>query len=311
MLIIGLNILIFFTIILLASPFFVRNIKKEELDQRLASAISTQQIQYKDKIKEKLDKAKRARQLPVLRAITKTLETRLNKLFPSAIIKNYSNKLEHAGIINIRAHDFIVIKLFVGVIGFFLPVAFELIKNHRFVITSIFMSIFAFIGAYFLPDFWLSKQIRARRKSIKKMLAFTLDLLKVCIEAGLDLNGAFAKVVEKTKGPLSEEFEKMLYEIRLGKQRSQALADLSKRINLPELNSFITIIIQGDKLGMSIGQIIDSQSEQIRIKMSQQIREKAATMPAKMMIPMVIFILPAMFLVILGPAVLKALGLGI
>jgi tight adherence protein C len=170
---------------------------------------------------------------------------------------------------------------------------------------SLFGAMLMILGGFFLPDLSLTQTIQKRHKEILRTMPFTVDLIKICVEAGMDLEGALARVVMKGKGPLVEELERTLYEIRMGKDRVSALADMAHRIGLSDLSAFVTVLIQSEKVGMSIGKVLEIQSSEMRIKQSQRAREQVAKTPVIMMIPMVIFILPALFMIILGPAMVQ------
>ena len=157
---------------------------------------------------------------------------------------------------------------------------------------------------YFLPEFWLSRRVSSRQHRMLLSLPDTLDLLTISVRAGLGFDGALAKVVEKTKGPLAEEFQRALAEIRVGKPRREALRDMAARADLPPLTNFVGAIIQADTLGVAISQVLQVQSEQLRIERRQRAEELAAKAPIKMLFPLVGCIFPSMFVVILGPAVI-------
>ena len=158
---------------------------------------------------------------------------------------------------------------------------------------------------WFLPDFYVNKKGLARKQEVERSLPDVLDLLTVSVEAGLGFDGALMKVVEKTKGVLSEEFLVMLQEIKMGKPRIEALRDMSKRADVDDLSTFTGSVILADQLGISIGNILRLQSEQIRQKRRQRAEEMAMKAPVKILIPMVLFIFPAIFVVLLGPAAIQ------
>ncbi len=170
---------------------------------------------------------------------------------------------------------------------------------------------FGFVGAAALgglgflgPELWLSRRIKARQKAILLATPDTLDLLTISVRAGLSFDGALAKVVEKTRGPLADEFRRALAEIRVGKTRRDALRDVTGRTDVSALNNFIGAIIQAEQLGVSISKVLQVQSEQLRIERRQRAEELAAKAPIKMLFPLVGCIFPSMFIVILGPAVI-------
>jgi tight adherence protein C len=163
------------------------------------------------------------------------------------------------------------------------------------------------IGAafgYTLPEFWLGGRVRKRQKAILLMIPDALDLLTISVRAGLGFDGALGKVVEKLKGPLTEEFRRALAEIRVGKARRDALRDIIPRTEVPALTNFIGAIIQAEQLGVSISKVLQVQSEQLRIERRQRAEEMAAKAPIKMLFPLVGCIFPSLFIVILGPAII-------
>lgn len=160
------------------------------------------------------------------------------------------------------------------------------------------------IIGFFLPDFWLSRRIKKRQKAILLAIPDTLDLLTISVKAGLGFDAALGKVVEKTKTPVADEFQRALAEIRVGKSRRDALRDVVARTNVPALTTFIGAIIQAEQLGVSISKVLMVQSEQLRIERRQRAEEMAAKAPIKMLFPLVGCIFPSMFIVILGPAII-------
>jgi tight adherence protein C len=160
------------------------------------------------------------------------------------------------------------------------------------------------IIGFFAPEFWLSRRIRRRRKAILMAVPDTLDLLTISVRAGLGFDSALGKVVEKTRGPLADEFRRALAEIRMGKTRKDALRDVVGRTDVPALSNFIAAIIQAEQLGVSISKVLQVQSEQLRIERRQRAEEAAAKAPIKMLFPLVGCIFPSMFIVILGPAII-------
>ena len=156
-----------------------------------------------------------------------------------------------------------------------------------------------------LPNLILNGKIRDRQKSILKTMPDVMDLLTVSVEAGLGFDAALSKVVEKMPGTLSVEFGVLLSEIKVGKARKDAMYQMADRIGVQDLRSFISAVIQADQLGVSLGRVLRIQSEQIRLNRRQRIQEKAMKAPIKMLIPMVVFIFPAIFIVLLGPTAIN------
>jgi tight adherence protein C len=165
--------------------------------------------------------------------------------------------------------------------------------------------VFAFFGWYY-PQFWLSGVITKRQDQVKREMPFVVDLLTLCVEAGLDFNGAMGKVVEKGQpGPLRGEFEIVLKEIQLGAMRSEALKNMAERIGLKEITSFVSVLVTAERMGSPVGDVLRAQSDAIRHERFMSAEAKAGKAATKILIPMAIFILPAVFIVIFGPIILK------
>ncbi|HRF96662.1 MAG TPA: type II secretion system F family protein [Aggregatilineales bacterium] len=161
---------------------------------------------------------------------------------------------------------------------------------------------------YYLPMAQVNSKIKKRQSEILKALPDALDLLVICVEAGLGFDMAMGKVYEKWDNQLSLAFGRVLREIQLGKLRREALRDMAARMDVPDVNSFTGAIIQADQLGVSMSTILRVQSEQMRVKRRQRAQEKAQQAPVKMMIPMVLLIFPSIWIVLLGPAVLQVMA---
>ena len=160
---------------------------------------------------------------------------------------------------------------------------------------------------YFLPDMWLKSKVGARSGEIQRRLPDALDLLTVSVEAGLGFDMALAKVVEKLRGPLAEEFGKVLHEVRMGKPRRDAMKNMADRVESADVSQFISALVQADKLGVSIANVLRVQSDQMRLKRRQRAEETAMKAPLKMSFVLVFFVLPALMIVLLGPAALSVM----
>lgn len=161
---------------------------------------------------------------------------------------------------------------------------------------------------YTMPGIWLNQRIRKRKKEIQKALPDAIDLLTISVEAGLGFDPAIQRVAEKWDNELTREFRRLLQDMRIGKQRREALREVSIRCGVDDLRVFISSIIQADQLGVSITQVLRIQSQQMRIKRRQRAEELAHKAPIKMLFPMVFLIFPAMYVIILGPAVPTVVG---
>jgi tight adherence protein C len=164
-------------------------------------------------------------------------------------------------------------------------------------------SAIGFILGYMLPVMWLGRQMTARKKAITKALPDALDLLCISVEAGLAFDLALQRVTQKWDDELSREFKKVLSDIRLGRTRREALKDLGVRTGVEDVQTFCAAVIQADQLGVSMSKILRLQSDQMRVRRRQRAEEAAQKAPIKMLFPMVFLIFPALFVVILGPAV--------
>jgi tight adherence protein C len=164
----------------------------------------------------------------------------------------------------------------------------------------------ALLGAvgFFLPVYWLGRRISRRQEEIVKTLPDALDLLTISVEAGLPFDGAMQRVADKWDNEVSKGFQRVLTELRVGKSRVEALRDMSERMEVPDVTSFVAALIQAEQLGISIAKVLRIQSEQMRIKRRQRAEEKAQQAPIKMLIPMTFLIFPTILIVILGPAVI-------
>lgn len=176
---------------------------------------------------------------------------------------------------------------------------------------SILGVIGGFVLGYYLPLLQLKSQIDRRKDSITKALPDALDLLTICVEAGLGFEQAMGKVYEKWDNDLAMAFGRVLQEIQLGKRRSEALRDMSRRMDVPDVTSFVAALVQAEQLGVSIVKILRIQSDQMRVKRRQRAQEKAHQAPVKMIIPMVLLIFPSIWIVLLGPSVIILIESGV
>lgn len=202
--------------------------------------------------------------------------------------------------------DFMALKFIVAVAVICLMVFLEPVLGlpvHRWVLLG---GVTALAGWYF-PDLYLHQKIQERKNEVEKTLPDILDLITVSVEAGMSFDGALLKTVDKNKGVLATEFLQVLHECKMGKTRREALRDMADRVEVEDLTTFTGSIIQAEQMGLGIGNVLRIQSEQIRRKRRQRVEEKAMKAPVKMLLPIVLFIFPAIFVVLLGPAVIKLL----
>lgn len=225
------------------------------------------------------------------------------RLTPLDVQRRTKEKLEQAHL-QMGPGGFLLLKAGIGLILPLLLLSPSL-RAGRFGFRELLLGLaLLFLGTR-LPDLLLGRKISARQSKIRKSLADALDLITICVEAGYGLDAALAKVTEKTKGPLAEELSRALLEINLGKPRGQALRDMAQRAKVAEFQAFIATLVQAEQMGVSIADILRVQSDSMRVRRRQIAEEAAMKAPVKMLFPLVLFIFPAMFVVILGPTVIK------
>jgi tight adherence protein C len=171
--------------------------------------------------------------------------------------------------------------------------------------TAVLYSMIALAVGFFFPQLWLDEQIKKRQKEVQKAMPDALDLLTICVEAGLGFDSAMSNVAEKWDNELSLAFARAIREIQLGKVRREALRDMADRIDLGDLTSFVAAVVQSEQLGVSMSKILRIQADQMRMRRRQLAEELAHQAPVKMLLPMVGFIFPSIFIVLMTPAVLR------
>jgi tight adherence protein C len=221
---------------------------------------------------------------------------------PRTSVESVSARLMAAGMRKTSPTGFIATKGVLtvggGIVGLILG---SVVSPQQALLWALLLGLFGFIA----PGVYLSSRVRRRQASVAAELPDALDLLSVSVEAGLGFDGAVQKLTEHMEGPLIEEFELALGEMRIGEGRQEALKKMAERSASPEMSSFVRAIIQADQLGISLGRILRIQAGDTRLKRQTLAEEKAMKAPIKMLFPTVVFIFPAMFIVILGPAFLN------
>jgi len=195
--------------------------------------------------------------------------------------------------------------LLLKLLAFWFACTWLLIYTWMFSAPSFVFFVIVPLLLFFIPDFVLGQKLKKRREDILSELPYLMDTLSVVLEAGTGFDNALYKICERKKGPLYAEFLKYLRELRMGSSRQDALLNMAKRIALPEMDSLVRSLIQGEKMGVSIATTIRLQAEQLRTKRIQRLREEAMKIPIKSLFPLVFFIFPPVFLVILGPAAIR------
>jgi tight adherence protein C len=182
--------------------------------------------------------------------------------------------------------------LFLAVFGFAWP-----LRVLGFVLISLF--------GYWLPNIILTNAVQRRQNEIRTALADSIDLLTICVEAGLGFDAAMAHVSKNTTGPLADEFYRTLQEVQLGRSRNEAMRNLADRTNVGELRAFVLAMVQADVFGVSVANVLRVQAKDMRVKRRQMAEERAMKVPIKVLFPVLFCIFPALFVVILGPAIMR------
>lgn len=226
---------------------------------------------------------------------------------PVGYVEKVKQKLVYAGMPEQSAVDrFLgvrVVTVALAALSFLLLFVFNLLGlsgNLRLAVPGLLVLVLV-LG----PDSWLNRKVADRQHEIQITLPDVMDLLVISVEAGLGFEQAIDRVVNSVPGPLSDEFSRMLGETRAGASRADAMRAMDDRCNVPELRSFVMAIIQADQFGVSIGRVLRGQADEMRIKRRQMAQERAQKAPVKMLIPMVFCIFPALFVVVIGPAIMN------
>ena len=222
---------------------------------------------------------------------------------PRSSTDTVERRLMSAGVgLKLSTTGFLAIKGLFALLGFSVG---AMLGSSKGLGGILFAALIAGAVGFFGPDYAITLKARSRKEKIKADLPDALDLLAVSVEAGLGFDASLAKLNENMEGPLAQEFGLTLSEMRIGESRSEALKRLSDRVDAPELSAFTRAIIQADQLGTSLGRILRVQATDARLRRQAAAEERAMKAPIKMLFPTVLFIFPAMFLVILGPAILN------
>lgn len=239
----------------------------------------------------------------LLAPVLQTVSDLASRLLPAKILASLEKKVQQTGRQGgLSPRDYLGLKLLSAIV---IPLLVYLLLGRSSNLQTFALAAYAAVIAWRLPDMQLERIIRQRHALLEKSFPDALDLLTVSVEAGLGFDGAVAKVAEKSEGPVAEEFKRLLQEMRMGKLRKDALRDFSLRCGVEDIMIFTSTVIQAEQLGLNISGTLKTQAEQMRRKRRQRAEEKAMKVPVKMLIPMVIFIFPTIFIVLLGPAIIQ------
>jgi tight adherence protein C len=239
----------------------------------------------------------------VMRPAIEKLGTLLSRSTPQKARQDLLNKLELAGRPgNLTPEDFAAVRLVAAAVVAALGLLIGLLlANPVYLIISLIGGV---ILGYYLPVIWLKQKVDGRKAEVQKGLPDALDLLVICVDAGLGFDAALARVTDKYKNALSELLSKALREVSLGRPRLEALDEMGRNSGVEDLHNFIQAVIQSEQFGTGIGKILRIQADEMRRRRRQRAQEKGAQATLKMMMPMVGCIFPTLWIVLLGPAVL-------
>jgi tight adherence protein C len=227
------------------------------------------------------------------------------RLTPKDYAERIQGKLDVAGNPPGMTVDRIVSLKVVGIgLGVAAGATFGLLMGFSSVKLILATAAGAVVG-YYAPNLYLYQKGHDRTAQLQRALPDALDLLSISVEAGLGFDAALAQVARNTEGPLAQELARVLQEMQIGLGRSAALRALGERSTLPDLRSFTSAMVQADSFGIPVGQVLRVQSAEIRVKRRQRAEEQAQKVPVKMMIPLVLFILPCLFIAVIGPAIIR------
>lgn len=267
-------------------------VRLEEFGGRTAAPMTLEEIELSQPFTQR-----------VIRPMLVTLSKQFSRLSPAKSRAAAERNLELAGRPNNwGATEFLGLRVFMAIV---LGVLIFLVTSISFdFLRAIIFSVLAGLIGFLMPILWLRSKIRQRQSDIVKSLPDALDLLTITVEAGMGFDGAIQKVAEKWDNHLSKAFNKVTQEMRLGVPRKEALKNMEASMEVPDVTTFVAAIIQAEQLGVSIAKILRIQSEQMRVKRRQRAEAMAQKAPIKMLFPMVFLIFPALFIILLGPAIL-------
>ena len=244
--------------------------------------------------------------IPILRSIGEFS----SRFTPQKVLEQTNLKMELAGNpVRVDPATFLASRFIVAVFfGGFLTLIFIISPRSWNLGTTILVVLLFTVLGFSFPQLWLQSKINSRQNEIRKALPDALDLLTICVEAGLGFDAAMAKVSEKWENQLSVGFARAIREVQLGKTRREALRVMADRMGIPEMTSFVAAVIQSEMLGVSMAKVLRIQSDQMRMKRRQRAEEAAHQAPIKMLIPMASLIFPSIMIILMVPAVFQIMA---
>lgn len=300
-LIIGISAIVVVALLLVIIGFKDSNDKSDPLQERLAEFAARGETATLEEIELSQPFSDRVI-TPLMRSIGKFT----SRFTPQNSLQATAEKLKLAGEPKgldpaiFWASRFILAALIAGFLFFIFSVGNI---DYSWVKKIVIVILFSVIGFY-IPQLMLQSKIARRQKEIRKSMPDALDLLTICVEAGLGFDGAMVKVYEKWDNELAKEFGRTVKEMQLGKLRREALQSMADRIGIPEMTSFVAAVIQSEQLGVSMAKVLHIQADQMRVKRRQIAEEAAHKAPVKMLIPMAFLIFPTICIVLMTPAVM-------
>lgn len=240
---------------------------------------------------------------PAMRRATKLL----GSLLPKSMLSGVERKLLLAGE-PMTMNGFLTMVIISSAVGFGMGALIVYVMGAKISLTSVAAFAALSLIGFYVPFYIIGSRARQRQSSIIKSLPDAFDLITTCVEAGLGLDAALARVAEKVEGPFANELSRALRDIALGKARRDALKELGARTGVPDLIQFTNAVIQAEAMGSSVGTVLRVQAEQLRTRRRQRAEEQAYKAPVKMLFPLVLFIFPTLFIVILGPAMITIMN---
>ena len=293
-------------VLLLAAGAMALYVGITRRDLAPAGEAADEYLRSLDLEEEETDEYKILLTQPFLSRVVRPMSASLLAMLGGVLPGNYRDRIHHslirAGLQGqFRAEEIISLQVLGGLIGGLLGilvVATGTVSGGLGILIAIALPV---MGAQ-LPKSWLDRKVEERVTSILRDLPDTLDLLAISVEAGMAFEGALNVVCDNFSSPLADEFGRTLREMELGLPRREALQNLKRRTEVPELSNFVLTLTQADALGMPVGRVLKTAAEEGRVRRRQAAREMAAKLPVKILFPLVLFIFPAIFVVLMGPA---------
>lgn len=241
-----------------------------------------------------------------LKLLAARVASKRQNLLSAGRLEKLQSKLAQAGNpMSLTAQEWIGFRFVTASLGALMGALFLWLSGPS--LSGLLLVLCCLLLGFIGPEFWLSRKVKLREAVLMRQLPSVLDLLTVSVEAGLGFDQAMGRVTTHIKGPLAEEFDRALREIRLGSNRSEALVRMAHRTGVDAVRTFVSAVVQADRLGIGMAQVLRVQSAEVRRKRKMDASERAMKAPVKMLFPLVFFVFPALFIAILGPAVLHIL----